>query len=614
MILTAFFWMALLFAGAVIVRRVAPEIFEGGPMAVIALGSVAALAVLSPVSILCYLIHLPVMVLSIACILLVLWAIYYATLRGYWKDLRTLMIGAVCIEMGIVAFDMWTGARVGASTGGDASVHLARIRFLLDHGFSNRDPYIEVPAFFSVYNTNIIHALMAACSRICRIDHLGTWVASLAFAKLLTAAGAYFAAWSVFGRRWPAWITCVFVLMTASTITFVIYPNQLCVNWMMPMMLGLVVRACSPSVTRSSIIALAAGAFVLGQVHGLYLAFALLIFGPVVAVVVAFRHFKQLPDRWLVTAALGALLMGAPFSVIAKLASPKPVASKTEPVDDASSSAEKRASEQFIELASGSHMYDPQYVFGRRPALAIAFIIIGVTCSMVGSRRREALIAIGALAVVSVILFVPPVCTLTLKLLGKKWILSRLSSSFAVCMWGILPGSVALLIEPSLSRWWLRGLLSIAMAIAGAQFYARTGAYTWSNYWKSVQKGSFLSDRNLGAFRRNREILTEALPGGSLVLTDRRSGRFLVTIYDCHILSPDRGSPGVASLPQRRIDQETLLAPDTSWDVRKKFLDQYAIRFFLVTRETSKSSGWLNGRVVNQWKYGGGLLVEFHTD
>ena len=82
------------------------------------------------------------MVLSGACVVAIVAGLEELIRRGWWRDLGRLLLAGVCVEMLIVAGDMVLGARVGAYTGGDATLHVARIRFLLDNGLSNIDPYV----------------------------------------------------------------------------------------------------------------------------------------------------------------------------------------------------------------------------------------------------------------------------------------------------------------------------------------------------------------------------------------------------------------------------------------------------------------------------------------
>ena len=206
MYISLFFWLALLLPGYVLVRYFWEDDLRSGLLGTVGLSYLAVFALLSPISILCYLLHVPLGAFSVACSVTMLAGALEITRRGWWRDIVKLFAVSISVELLIVVADMVMGARVGALIAGDAVVHLARIRFLLDHGFNNCDPFVAGRYFFPIYHTNLHHALYAACSQLTGIHHVSVWYASLTWAKVLIATGSYYVAWSVFDRRWVAWV------------------------------------------------------------------------------------------------------------------------------------------------------------------------------------------------------------------------------------------------------------------------------------------------------------------------------------------------------------------------------------------------------------------------
>ncbi len=617
--MTLIFWLGLIFAGAVVVRRWSPETLEGGPMAMIAVGFVAALAILSPVSILCYVLHLPVIVFSIACVLLVLGAVIAATKWGYWRDMKTLLISLLCVEMAFLAFDMIMGARVGAFLAGDAQVHLTRIRYLLAHGFGNQDPFIEVPGFFSTYHTNLFHALQASCSQLIGVDFLGTWFMNWPVNKLMFAAASYYLAWTVFKNRWIAWVVGLFFLYMKCTTSFSVYPNQTGMNVFVTLTIAFAIQVCREPKSMIAIARLAMCTFVLGQFHGLYVGFACVAVGPSLTVVMCWRAAKNQIHWKMVALALAALVVGMPFSLVAKyVKGPQSELRQTasaNDVDDTKQNENDDAyNDKFKTLSNGMMMVKPEKMMGNRPALALALIVLGGTATLVGNRRRDGLLLLTIWLTVSAIYFFPPLCTLLLKLLGAKWVLMRIGGILNICLWTMIVGGILLLLSDHFQTWWKRAILSLVALLIANHIPGREPEYQWSNYWTRATQPSDARHRQLEYLRDSARELDEAIPAGALVLADGRAGRVLVTLADCYILTPDRSSPGANARPQRRLDMQTLLDPDTAWGDRKKLLDEYEIRYFLLTRSTANSTKWLNGRVVNQWKTGVGQVIEFHTN
>ena len=285
----------------------------------VALSSLGAFALLSPVSILCYLLRLPVAVFAVAALIAMVAAAVQIIRRGWWRDLGKLLAAGIGVELLILIIDMVMGGRVGAFiAGGDARLHVARIRFMLDHGMSNQDPFIAATCFFPVYHTNLLHALHAACSYVTRMDPLSAWFMNLVWAKLLIASGYYFLAWCVFERRCVAWIVALFAIGWLAPVTFALYPNQLAPNWLFPMMMGFAVQACRATCPWRVPLKLAIASLLLGQIHSLYAVFAGIALGPVLAGVFLVRMLRRHEHRRRSGACLLALFVAAPFVLISR--------------------------------------------------------------------------------------------------------------------------------------------------------------------------------------------------------------------------------------------------------------------------------------------------------
>ena len=223
------------------------------------------LGLLSPISILCYVLHAPLWVFSAACVLSVVAGAAELTRRRWWGGIGRLVVGGLCVELLIIVVDLVMGARVGAFMGGgDNRVHLARIRTIIQHGFNNFDPFVAGDHFFSIYHTNLLHSLLASCSQLVRVDQFGVWFTSLALGKLLAVCGVYYMAWCAFERRWVAWVAALFFLGTQGPNLFVIYPNKLCPFWLLPCMIGFAIQACQPPCSWRSWLKLGVGALLLG--------------------------------------------------------------------------------------------------------------------------------------------------------------------------------------------------------------------------------------------------------------------------------------------------------------------------------------------------------------
>ncbi|HRX86845.1 MAG TPA: hypothetical protein P5572_17610, partial [Phycisphaerae bacterium] len=284
MFLSLFFWLALLLPGYALARLVDDEDSECGLMGMIGVAYLWAFALLSPVSILCYLLRLPVYVFSAACVAAVLGGVVVIHRRKWWGPLGRMVVAGVCLELVLVVVDLAFSARIGAFLSGDAESHVARIRFLLAHGFSNQGPFVNAPTFFWVYHTNIQHAMYAACSQLTGTSYLSVWYTSIVWAKLAIVGGTYYFAYKALRSRWAAWLPTLFLLVIVAPVTYLVYPNKVAPGWLLPIAMGFAIDVVRRPQRWVHPLKLVAVALVLAQVHSLYAFFMALVLGPIFAV------------------------------------------------------------------------------------------------------------------------------------------------------------------------------------------------------------------------------------------------------------------------------------------------------------------------------------------
>lgn len=593
------FWFGLLLPGYVVLRLVSPDDLKSGLLGTIGLSYLAVFALLSPVSIAGYLFHLPVAVLSGACVLAVGAALVYITHRGWWRDISRLVITGLGVELLIVVTDLVMSARVGGFMRGDSKVHVARIRDLLEHGLNSLDPYVAGEHFFSYYHTNILHALHAACVQLTRVDIFDEWFISLVWAKLVVASGCYFMGWALFDRRWAAGLTMVFVLAQQAPVTFLVYPNKIAPLWLLPIMVGFAVEVFRSPLGWKTPLKLAAGSLVLGQVHALYAVFAGIALAPFLVVLFVIRLLRRKPDRWRLAACILALGVAAPFSLVGKAKMAK---------DYLPSPSRVTEDKRFHHYENGWSVVKP------RQMIRYELLAVGILCAMVGARRKQAAILVTGAGAAAIILFVPPICTAAIKAAGLPHTVYRLHTLITLAFYGLIPGASAFLLEPVLRSRWLRVMGFIAIFLLGAQFAPSEKKYSWSFYYESALASRKVRHQWLTRLRDIRTFFQEHIPRGTTVLTDDKTAMWLVMTHDCHVVIPERTSTGVADIRQRKADLKTMLAPETPWEVRRGLLTKYDINLFLVGGGGPQAIEWTQGHVKEYWKGSGYLLLSLTTD
>lgn len=599
MTVTIVFWVSLLLPGYVIARVLAPEDLKCGLPGAVSLSFLAAWAVLSPISILCYLLRCPVAVLSAGCVLAVVAGAVEITRRGWWRELAMLAAGGVGIELLILGADMAMGGRVGAFLGGgDERLHLGRMRFLLDHGFSNLSPYVPADGFLNIYHTNLLHGLYATCSQLTGVDVEGVWYASLAVAKLLIAGAYYFLAWSVFERRWVAWCVALFAVVYYAPVTYVTYPNKLAPLWLFPMVAGFAVQASRQRCGAGIPIKLGAGMLLLGQVHSMYAVFTGIAVGPALMWTFLRRLRPGGKDRWQGAACVAALFVGAPFAILAKHSTSTEHAEQSTIIEQ---SAMNEQSGRFHHFDNGWVMLKPTVFDSPRGITVFSIAAVGVACSLFGKRRGESGFLIGVAGSVACVLFIPPLCTAAVKVFGGEWITARMQILLTTSLICVALGGLTSTVEPFATRLRLRSAISIGVVCFGGLFAAPGGLDKRLDYFKMAKAPVETRQRMLHTLREFRAFLREHIPSGDTVLADPQTSMWLVMLHDCYVVATAPAST-LPDLEQRKADVQTIVSPRTRWNVRRDLLRKYGVtRCILDTRVMPvEALGWTRGHLVGQ--------------
>lgn len=627
MYLALLFWLALALPGYALVRRYWSEDLQSGLLGTISVSYLASLALLSPISILCYLLRAPVAFFSIACILLIVVAALDITLQKGWRPLGSLLLAALGIELLIVVLDVALGAWTGAFFGGDAKAHLGRIRFLLDRGFSNSDPSIAVPYFFPIYHTNLHHALFAACVQITRQDLVGVWFVSLAWAKLVVVSGVYYLAWTVFDRHWPAWVAALACIGHRGPVSFLLYPNQLAPFWLAPLGLAFALQACRAGPSRSCAVKLGAVSLVVGQFHGLYVLFLAVMTAPLMIGGLAAALWKgRHSDAVRSGACLAALAVGMPFILISKMGN---TAAEALPAHLASTI--KDPENYFVSAESGGLVRDPANALnlfggGAWGTLAVA---AGLIAGLLERRRREVAMLLVAPALVALMLYTPPICSFLLRHAREAWVLQRIEFIFPVTFMVLCAPSLAYLVENrlparsyaqpsftslrsfrSLSSHLARGLFSLGALFLAIPFAEQLHPWTWERLLASARLSYQNRTTSVREIRELSGFLRENLPPGSTVLAALPMARDLVMLTDCFVISSASASNGVTDWVQRRKDLLLLLHKDTPWEKRRELFRKYNARYFFPTA----SADWARGHVKRSWRHGKYILCEMKIE
>ncbi len=588
------YWLALTLPGYVVVRRFCSEDLRGGLMSAVALSFLASLALLSPICILCYATGAPLWVFSATCVVAVALGAVELSRRRWWGSLGRMTIAAGGIGLLILVADLVVDARTGGFLGGDAKLHLSRIRVLLEHGFSNRDAYVAEPCFFPLYHTNIMHALYAACSQITHVDYFGVWFVGLVWTKVLVASAAYHLAWTIFNEAWPAWLAVLVCLGHRGATPYLLYPNQLAPYYLLPLLITFAVEVCCAPRRPFGGIKVGVCALILGQVHVLYAAFAIILAGPVLAGRGLLAAAKGEADRRRLLLAALALFAGLPFILVARQGT------KAQPTDPSAHVAEAEAREALLQFGDGWSM--------RRPASLLTLpeggpwsgplLALGSAAAIYGSRRRQAFVLLAMMLVALAIGFFPPWCSGFLAVVQQAWAMLRLDFIYSVAFFVLVP-SLALLAAQYIKGRFARAIISLFTLAIGMACAPGPEPWTWRRLLKDAAQPAEARQKALNLTRRLRELFVAHIPAGATVLAEGDVALDLVMAHDCHIISPSRGGDGIPDWVQRQADLGEMLADETPWPRRQALLHKYDVEYFVPARGPID---WTTGHVREYWR------------
>ncbi|MFM1823630.1 MAG: hypothetical protein RI967_1896 [Planctomycetota bacterium] len=330
------FFLALLLPGLALARRLAPRELRGGLLPSIAVSWATLLVVLLPVVIAGYLMRLPAGALGALLVLLVVWgAVDLARApelreREGRRAILGAVAGAASLAMLVVAADLWLSYRHGAILDNDSRVHIARIRFLVEHGLSNADPFVRTPHEYPypIYHTNLWHALVAAFSAVLRLDPVEVWFNALVVSKVMIATGLAYLAWVVVGGRWAPWIASAMIVVNRGPYTFSLYPNQLAPWAVLPVAVGVLLRALAPQRGDDSeegrrsawrtVAAVGGTALLVGAFHPMYGGFLAVLATPVAAATALVRIVRRRPARTALLATVAVALGALAFPLVSR--------------------------------------------------------------------------------------------------------------------------------------------------------------------------------------------------------------------------------------------------------------------------------------------------------
>jgi hypothetical protein len=568
-------WLVLAWPGYVLVRRYQLLQPNAGCLAHLALGYIYSFVLLTPGSVVCYILKSPLWVFEVYTGLVLVGASYIAIASGMFRRPRVNWSYIGLIGTVILLVDLVLGARIGGHCFADAVFHISRVRMLWEHGFNNWEPFFYPHQFTRVYHTNIYHAILAAISDSLGLDTLDVWRSTLPWAGLIGACGVFYLAWSVFENHLGAWLSAIAHIVWVGAVPLLLYPNKIAPYWLVSMAIGAAVVVLKQPTVKNSV-TLGAICLVVPQVHSLYSVFAGLILVPVLAVAAAWTWRTNRVKGEVLLLAVVMPLIAVPFLVVSKY------------VDNPTTQSANVANASIIpEVVQSDESLVNLPTDFTSPLIWTFWLLPLLVSGLVFSRYRRPVLSIGAITLTTcVILYFVPIRTTLMEALDfREWMLRRMGTVTFVIFEGIAPSTLVAMLGLLSSRWSIQLVLCcgcIYMGTYGGNLETRT-LPPW-NWHRRLEKATLpLSELNAwaDASRKQRQLLAKHIPSGSVVLASAKIAPQFVALSDIYVIYSTNTSPRIPGKSQRKTDYKTLWAKEGKWNERVRLLKKYGARHVL---------------------------------
>ncbi len=579
MLLVWLFWLALAVPGLAALSCLhGPDDERMGALEALGLAYLGSFCLLSPFNVVGYWLELPLSWLSGAIAALVAGGLLVlARRRAHWWPIgRPDVVGISGAAVLLVV--LYQAAATGAHMDNDADFHLARIRFLRDHGLTNADPFVGT-GFLHAYHTNLYHALLAAGSQLTGVDVLELWSDTLAWSKLMLACGIFVLARRLGSSRMGAWIGALLYLAWFWHNDWTLYPNRLGPGWLVPLGLGACVAAVSEDRPRFHLLALGACALVSAQVHGLYAGYLglLVVLAVVPLTLVRMRRREgRRPALQVAFATLFAVALSAPFLYVAKTQPPAQANFDYDRGPPVRPAHNPNAWVRTLKRNTDGEIYLPFNGATRGP-LTLAALLAASALLCIGRPRRMAAFA-PAVGGLLAILFTPPLATLLASRLGTAWILERSLGVLQAAYAAVIGAGLSLPLAGVRAARWSMPLLASGTLWIGLNMQGRHESLAYALEQLRKLELDPTADHVDSSVRDDQALLARLIPRGATVLTHPMAARQLAKLYDMRFVRSSRNHDGVPDLMDRTRDMYLLMSARNARSV-ERLLSRYGIEY-----------------------------------
>jgi hypothetical protein len=555
------FWLTTLIPGFALMQIFWPRDARRGLLATVAWSYVLTVALLAPVVVFAFTVHLSARTVSICYFALVLFGLIAAVRYGGVRTIGRLVRTTHWFEVALVLLAVALTYPLGAAAESDAMAHSAKIRYIRDVGFSLQDAYSPLAVIETKWHVNVHHLYFVVASWISGAEPLELFFRGAWFFRLLALSAIGFFAATVFRSRWIGAVAMLGAVAVMCTKLTIVFPFSVTGFIIVPVLLAVVVDVLERPTLRNYARAVL-GSISLAVLHVGTWFLAALCIGPVVAIWALWRWPLRQAWRPLALAA-AVLITGIPLLLVSAL-QPNYVVEH----QDALHVRFIRT----IHLGNWSiTTIDPTHYAWMLPVLASLLLLAIISATL---RKRIVLLA-GIMIAGMAFMFTPGLYDGVVRLV-PYWLLVRLRNFGEVIGLAVIAGGLAWMARPILTTRLARQAMALVVLCGSlAVFRENIQGYVQ----ESGSQRQWL--RDAFAFQA---AVAPAIEPHSLVAADPVWSLVLPSVHLTRVMAADlhHANPSDGGLLERFADTQELLAPGTTDDHRRAIIAKHGIDYIVV--------------------------------
>lgn len=555
------FWLTTLVPGFALVQIFWPHDTRRGLLPTITWSYVLTVALLAPVVVLAFTIHLSVRTVAMVYFALVLTGLVAALRYGAIRTVARLVRTTHWFEVALVLIAVALTYPLGAAAESDAFAHAAKIRYMRDVGFYLQDAYSPLAVIETKWHVNVHHACFAVASWISGAEPLELFFRAAWFFRLLAIGAIGFLAAAVFRSRWISAVAMLGAVSVLGTKLTIVFPFSVTAFVIAPVVIAVVIDLLERPALRQYVRVVFASVSLTILHIGTWLLSALCI-GPVV-MVWALRRWR-LREAWRPLLLGGAVMLtGIPLLLVSAL-QPNYVAEQQDQLH-------LRFIRTFHLGDWSITTIDPTHYAWMLPLMSALLLLAMVSPAL----RGRVMVLTGIMIGSMVFMFTPGIYDAVVRLV-PYWLLVRMRNFGEVIGLAVIAGGLAWIARPRLRTRLARQALALVVLCATlAVFRQNIQGYVL----ESMSQRQWLRDA-----RTFQAAVAPVIEPHSLVAADPVWSLVLPAVHLARVMAADlhHANPADGGLLARYADAQELLAPGTTDDRRREIIAKHGIDYILV--------------------------------